>query len=163
MDTTTTAQTHISTDTEDFHVDATTAQTLIPTSPKSGSNLPPQASFSYSPGGGGGGGGGGGRGQPFAAAAPPLLLQPPLEGDQLLLAVRTQIEFYLSPANLERDVYLVSLMDAERFVPLLKIMEFKKLRSMTTDEAVVVRAMRLSATCALNEEATAVRANGTNP
>jgi hypothetical protein len=141
---------NISTDNTDFNVD--TSQTTIPTSPTSSGSKPPQASFSYSPGGGGGGGGGR---QQFPAA--PL---PPLEGDQLLLAVKNQIEFYLSAANLERDVYLCSLMDAERFVPIHKIMEFKKLRSLTTDEAVVIRAMSTSATCSLNEENSAVRAVG---
>jgi len=82
-----------------------------------------------------------------------------LEGDQLLQAVKYQIEFYLSASNLERDVYLCSLMDTNHFVQLKQIMEFKKLRSLTTDDSVVIQAISNSTTCSLNEERTAVRAN----
>jgi hypothetical protein len=110
---------------------------------KGGTGLNP-SSYNFSP-------------QSGAFAAGPAIA---LKGDQLLQAVKNQIEFYLSAANLERDVYLCSLMDANRFVALKKIMEFKKLRSLTTDEAIIIQAMSTSATCSLNQDRTAVRANG---
>lgn len=48
----------------------------------------------------------------------------------LFEATRRQIEYYFSPTNLERDVYLRQLMDEEGFVPLEMIAKFPRMVQM---------------------------------
>lgn len=64
--------------------------------------------------------------------------------EQLLVAVRSQIEYYFSKDNLRSDVYLLSQMDSQNSVPLATVMSFAKLRSLTTDENVVIEAVKTS-------------------
>ena len=46
--------------------------------------------------------------------------------ESLLLAVRTQIEYYFSKENLATDVFLNSLMDANNSAPLAAVMKVIK-------------------------------------
>ena len=46
-----------------------------------------------------------------------------LSGETLINAVRAQVEYYFSKENLQSDVYLNSLMDAQNSVPLSAIMK----------------------------------------
>jgi hypothetical protein len=55
--------------------------------------------------------------------------------------VKKQIEYYFSKENLQTDVYLQSQMDAQMSVSLSVVMKFAKLKALTTDEALVRRAL----------------------
>ena len=48
-----------------------------------------------------------------------------LTGEALVNAVRAQVEYYFSKENLQTDVYLNSLMDAQNSVPLNAIMNVR--------------------------------------
>ena len=63
------------------------------------------------------------------------------EGPALLAAVRKQVEFYFSRANLANDAYLVSQMNNQMFVPIKVILSFGKLKGLTEDANVVKAAL----------------------
>ena len=44
--------------------------------------------------------------------------------------VRAQFEFYFSEQNLERDIYLRSLMDPEGYVSVREIMSFRRIQTL---------------------------------
>ena len=64
-----------------------------------------------------------------------------LKGQELLKAVKKQIEFYLSRSNLQNDAYLVQQMDASLNVPVNVIASFPKIASLTKDLKVVIKAI----------------------
>mmetsp|Transcript_30718 Transcript_30718/g.80297 ORF Transcript_30718/g.80297 Transcript_30718/m.80297 type:complete len:495 (-) Transcript_30718:1530-3014(-) len=66
------------------------------------------------------------------------------EGEDLEVAVQKQVEFYFSSQNLSSDAYLLSLMDADMFVPLEAITKFRKMKELTTDIEAVKKAIRNS-------------------
>ena len=59
-------------------------------------------------------------------------------------ALRTQVEYYFSVANLCKDVYLRGCMDGQGFVPLDHVCTFKRLRDLCDDPLVVRRAVESS-------------------
>jgi la-related protein 4 len=65
-----------------------------------------------------------------------------LDGQALKDAIVFQVEFYFSRENLLRDTYLQSLFDAEQFVALSVLAQFNKLKTLTTDLAVIADALR---------------------
>lgn len=65
----------------------------------------------------------------------------------LLEAVRKQVEYYFSKENLQSDRYLVSIMDANKAVDISAIMNFAKLKALTTDEQVLIKALEASSVC----------------
>jgi hypothetical protein len=72
-----------------------------------------------------------------------------LEGQELLDALRKQLEFYFSVDNLKTDGFLVSRMDAQMCVPLGVIAQFAKVRALTSDEAAIVASVADSAVCSV--------------
>jgi la-related protein 4 len=79
-------------------------------------------------------------------------------GDALKDALKNQVEFYFSKANLANDSYLVSQMNAQmyviqtkmqnlsskcyRYVPVEVIIGFSKIKQLTNDAKLVVEAIR---------------------
>jgi la-related protein 1 len=53
--------------------------------------------------------------------------------EQILAAVRQQVEYYFSVENLVKDVFLRSKMDAEGWIPLPVIAGFNRIRMMTPE------------------------------
>lgn len=72
----------------------------------------------------------------------PAAVEGELANPTLLEAVRRQIEFYFSTANLVGDEHLRSLMDEDGFVPLVTVAAFKRISSMTRDLRTVLVALR---------------------
>jgi hypothetical protein len=68
-----------------------------------------------------------------------------------------QVDYYMSPANLARDAFLVGLMDMHFFVPLVFIATFPRVRSITPDIPTLIEAMRLSAKCELDSSMSCIR------
>merc|ERR1719484_440268 len=82
-----------------------------------------------------------------AAAASASTRRPParqISQDGLDEALRTQVEYYFSVANLCKDVYLRGCMDGQGFVPLDHVCTFKRLRDLCDDPLVVRRAVESS-------------------
>lgn len=72
------------------------------------------------------------------------VLESPNAEQQLIEAVRKQIEYYFSKENLQTDVFLKSQMDGQMSVPLNVVMKFAKLKALTQDEAVVRKSLEQS-------------------
>lgn len=68
----------------------------------------------------------------------------PLTGEELLVAVRKQVEYYFSRANLASDAFLVSQMDAQMFVPLDVIAGFNGVQKLTKEIPVLLEAASTS-------------------
>ena len=83
--------------------------------------------------------------------------QTKLKGQELLKAVKKQIEFYLSRSNLQNDAYLVQQMDASLNVPVNVIASFPKIASLTKDLKVVIKAIKSSNDVKLNADETMVK------
>ncbi|TVU22565.1 hypothetical protein EJB05_32275 [Eragrostis curvula] len=73
--------------------------------------------------------------------APPVLSPEALE---LRSNILSQVEYYFSDANLERDEFLKSLMDEHGWVPVSKVADFNRLKKMTTDVQLIVDALASS-------------------
>jgi La domain len=72
-------------------------------------------------------------------------------------SIRSQIEYYFTVRNLERDQYLRSLMDRDGWVPVAALLQFNKLKALTTDQAAVREALDGSRQLQVSEDATHVR------
>jgi hypothetical protein len=86
-----------------------------------------------------------------------LLWRCTAEGDELKQAIMLQIEYYLSRENLARDTFLVNQMNAEAYAPISLIAGFSKMKSFTTDMAVIMEAIKLSKKLEVDEAGTSVR------
>ncbi|XP_043709354.1 la-related protein 1C-like [Telopea speciosissima] len=73
--------------------------------------------------------------------------QPILPNSELELCSRIlhQIEYYFSKENLIKDAYMKSLMDNEGWVPVHLIAGFRRVKAMTSDINLIVRALESSA------------------
>lgn len=94
-------------------------------------------------------------GIPPSGAIAPLSPGIPAEGiseEGLAELVRKQIEFYFSPGNLTRDLYLRERMDEEGFVYLTVLAKFNRIAQLTASLDVVATAVRGSSTLELREE-----------
>jgi len=85
-----------------------------------------------------------------------------LECEALRDALAKQIDYYFSRTNLSNDAYLVSQMDAQMFVPIATICNFKLMKMLTEDQSVILDVMKQSKNVVLNDETTHVRPNFTN-
>ncbi|KAL6627674.1 hypothetical protein ACP70R_031400 [Stipagrostis hirtigluma subsp. patula] len=74
--------------------------------------------------------------------APYPVLSP--EAAELRSNILTQVEYYFSDANLERDDFLKSLMDEHGWVPVSKVADFNRLKKMTTDVHLILDALSSS-------------------
>lgn len=74
-----------------------------------------------------------------------------MDKDQLLDAVRNQVEYYFSKENLQSDAYLTSQMDANLTVPINVVMKFAKMKALTEDESVLRKALETSSLTVIND------------
>ncbi|KAL5766291.1 hypothetical protein ACOSP7_016908 [Xanthoceras sorbifolium] len=79
---------------------------------------------------------------PINPAAPML----PPETVGLKANIVKQIEYYFSDENLLNDHYLISLMDAQGWVPISTIADFKRVKRMSTDIPFILDALQSSST-----------------
>eukprot|EP01018_Ginkgo_biloba_P038086 Gb_28833 [translate_table: standard] len=85
------------------------------------------------------------RGAPyFTHGPPPGVLMPGPEAVPLRSMLIKQIEYYFSVENLCKDFYLRSIMDEHGWVPISIIANFNRVRTMTTDVAFILDALRNS-------------------
>ncbi|WOH11684.1 hypothetical protein DCAR_0831174 [Daucus carota subsp. sativus] len=73
---------------------------------------------------------------------------PPIspESDSLRSNITKQIEYYFSDENLLTDKFLLSLMDAQGWVPISIIADFKRVKRMSTDIPFILDALQNSST-----------------
>ncbi|POM65220.1 hypothetical protein PHPALM_19100 [Phytophthora palmivora] len=82
-----------------------------------------------------------------------------LEGAELKQAIKRQVEFYFSRANLANDAYLVSQMNSQMYVPVEVIINFSKIKQLTDNTALLVEAVQDSTICSLNSSKDAIKPN----
>ncbi|XP_077241165.1 la-related protein 1A-like isoform X2 [Tasmannia lanceolata] len=89
---------------------------------------------------------------PESTRGPHYISDPPLPGypmptpDMLSLKANVvqQIEYYFSDGNLQKDHYLLSLMDGQGWVMISKIADFNRVKKMTTDIAFILESLQSS-------------------
>jgi hypothetical protein len=83
----------------------------------------------------------------------------PLQGDALKSALRTQLEFYFSRDNLINDAYLLSQMDNNKYVSVDVICNFRKVKQLTEDKALIAETMKSCKNMQLDATGTKVKPN----
>ncbi|KAG1699748.1 hypothetical protein DVH05_012639 [Phytophthora capsici] len=78
---------------------------------------------------------------------------------ELKEAIKRQVEFYFSRANLANDAYLVSQMNSQMYVPVEVIVNFSKIKQLTDNTALLVEAVQDSDVCSLNSSKDAIKPN----
>lgn len=81
------------------------------------------------------------------------------EGEELLEAIRKQVEYYFSRQNLNNDPFLVSHMNKDMFVPVEIIANFKMMKTLTEDVSLIIEAVKSSTQVILDETETKIRPN----
>uniref|UniRef100_UPI0035901B28 la-related protein 7 isoform X2 n=1 Tax=Myxine glutinosa TaxID=7769 RepID=UPI0035901B28 len=76
---------------------------------------------------------------------------------QLQSLIRKQVEFWMSDANLHKDRYLRGLMGEENDIAISSLTTFKKMKELTTDIALVARALKSSATLEVSPDGKRIR------
>ncbi|GMR43140.1 hypothetical protein PMAYCL1PPCAC_13335, partial [Pristionchus mayeri] len=66
----------------------------------------------------------------------------PMNDEKLREYVRNQIEYYLSPENLQKDFFLRRKMSPDGFLPLSLIASFPRVRALTGDIALIMEGLR---------------------
>jgi len=77
----------------------------------------------------------------------------------LSAAIKKQVEFYFSRENLKHDSFLVAQMDANHYVPISVILEFSKIKALTSSAAQIVDAMKDSTVCSLDSTRAMIKPN----
>lgn len=72
-------------------------------------------------------------------------------------AIRKQMEFYFSDANLNKDRFLSSLIKQDPYIDLSVFIRFNKIRELTTSPEKLAKALQGSTMLALSEDGTKVR------
>lgn len=82
------------------------------------------------------------------------------EGD-----LKTQVEYYLSDANLRRDAFFYNkiLEDSQGYLDLDLIMNCNKIKAFGVDKAAVAAAVKNSTEVEVNPEGTRIRRHGSKP
>jgi len=85
--------------------------------------------------------------------------QKKLEGEELLDAIRKQVEYYFSRQNLANDPFLVQHMNNQLYVPIDFIANFKLVKNLTQDVAQLREAIRKSTSVVLDETESRIKPN----
>lgn len=80
-------------------------------------------------------------------------------GEELKDAIKRQVEFYFSRANLANDAFLVSQMNSQMYVPIETIIGFQKIKQLTDSVELLVESILDSTVVVLNETKDAIKPN----
>jgi len=94
---------------------------------------------------------------PVHGVVAPLVPAVPLDPDELMDKIRSQIEYYFSEANLQKDVFIRKKMDSEGFLPISLIASFHRVQSLTQDVAMIIKSLEDSTELELSENRLKVR------
>ncbi|XP_056109863.1 la-related protein 4 isoform X3 [Rhinichthys klamathensis goyatoka] len=85
--------------------------------------------------------------------------QPPLSEESLKESLKKQLEFCFSRENLSKDLYLISQMDSDQFVPIWTIANMEGVKLLTTDMDLILEVLRASPMVQVDEKGEKVRPN----
>ncbi|XP_036426707.1 la-related protein 4 isoform X2 [Colossoma macropomum] len=83
----------------------------------------------------------------------------PLSEESLRESLKKQLEFCFSRENLSKDLYLISQMDGDQFVPIWTIASMEGIKLLTTDMDLILEVLRASPMVQVDEKGEKVRPN----
>uniref|UniRef100_H3DCC1 La ribonucleoprotein 4Aa n=1 Tax=Tetraodon nigroviridis TaxID=99883 RepID=H3DCC1_TETNG len=83
----------------------------------------------------------------------------PVSSESLRESLRKELEFYFSRENLSKDLYLMSQMDSDQFVPIWTIASMEGIKVLTTDMDLILDVLRSSPMVQVDEKGEKVRPN----
>ncbi|KAK6308475.1 hypothetical protein J4Q44_G00217460 [Coregonus suidteri] len=81
----------------------------------------------------------------------------PLSSEKLTESLKKELEFYFSRENLSKDLYLMSQMDSDQFVPIWTIASMENIKALTTDMELILDVLRSSPMVQVDEQGEKVR------
>ncbi|XP_041097488.1 la-related protein 4 isoform X2 [Polyodon spathula] len=97
--------------------------------------------------------------EPPAGTAGDLTEQQLVPAENLRESLRMQLEFCFSRENLSKDLYLMSQMDSDQFVPIWTIASMEGIKTLTTDMDLILDVLRCSPMVQVDEKGEKVRPN----
>ncbi|XP_074532766.1 la-related protein 4 isoform X2 [Halichoeres trimaculatus] len=88
-----------------------------------------------------------------------LSKEQPMSEESLRESLKKQLEFYFSRENLTKDLYLISQMDSDQFVPIWTIACMEDIKALTTDMDLILDVLRASPVVQVDETGEKVRPN----
>ncbi|XP_029290857.1 LOW QUALITY PROTEIN: la ribonucleoprotein 4Aa [Cottoperca gobio] len=85
--------------------------------------------------------------------------QPQISSESLRESLKKELEFYFSRENLSKDLYLMSQMDSDQFVPIWTIASMEGIKVLTTDMDLILDVLRSSPMVQVDEKGEKVRPN----
>ncbi|XP_061410697.1 uncharacterized protein LOC133344667 isoform X1 [Lethenteron reissneri] len=82
-----------------------------------------------------------------------------MKPEELKEILRKQLEYYFSRENLANDMYLVSQMDSDHYVPIWTIANFNQVKRLTADTDLIVEVLKSSPLVQVDEKGEKVRPN----
>uniref|UniRef100_A0A8C7S6I4 La ribonucleoprotein 4Aa n=1 Tax=Oncorhynchus mykiss TaxID=8022 RepID=A0A8C7S6I4_ONCMY len=86
-----------------------------------------------------------------------LTEEQPLSSENLTESLKKELEFYFSRENLSKDLYLMSQMDSDQFVPIWTIASMESIKALTTDMELILDVLRSSPMVQVDEQGEKVR------
>ncbi|XP_066527100.1 la ribonucleoprotein 4Aa isoform X2 [Hoplias malabaricus] len=83
----------------------------------------------------------------------------PLSAESLRESLKKELEFCFSRENLSKDLYLISQMDSDQFVPIWTIASMEGIKVLTTDMDLILEVLRSSPMVQVDEKGEKVRPN----
>lgn len=83
----------------------------------------------------------------------------PVSSENLREALKKELEFYFSRENLSKDLYLMSQMDSDQFVPIWTIASMERIKVLTSDVDLILDVLRSSPLVQVDEKGEKVRPN----
>ncbi|KAM6977773.1 la ribonucleoprotein 4Aa [Aplochiton taeniatus] len=83
----------------------------------------------------------------------------PISSENLRESLKKELEFYFSRENLSKDLYLMSQMDSDQFVPIWTIASMEGIKVLTTDMDLILDVLRSSPMVQVDEKGEKVRPN----
>ncbi|KPP68863.1 la-related protein 4-like, partial [Scleropages formosus] len=94
-----------------------------------------------------------------ALAEGELSEEQPLSEENLRESLKKQLEFCFSRENLSKDLYLMSQMDSDQFVPIWTVASMEGIKILTTDMDLILDVLRASPMVQVDEKGEKVRPN----
>ncbi|KAL2104101.1 hypothetical protein ACEWY4_000969 [Coilia grayii] len=88
-----------------------------------------------------------------------LTMEQPISAESLRESLKKELEFCFSRENLSKDLYLMSQMDSDQFVPIWTIASMEGIKVLTTDMDLILDVLRTSPMVQVDEKGEKVRPN----
>ncbi|XP_012679704.2 la-related protein 4 isoform X3 [Clupea harengus] len=88
-----------------------------------------------------------------------LTMEQPISAESLRESLKKELEFCFSRENLSKDLYLMSQMDSDQFVPIWTIASMEGIKVLTTDMDLILDVLKSSPMVQVDEKGEKVRPN----